>query len=61
MKTIAVTHLIVRRDGVLCTVCADVLPVHPGESGTPLGTFVYALEKLARDHPPTPHQKIGCP
>ena len=55
-KILAITHLIVRKDGVLCTVCADVLPVHPGD-GTPLGNFIYALEQLAKTHPTTPHEK----
>lgn len=58
-KIHATTHLIVRKDGVLCTECAAVLPVHPGESGTPLGTFLIALEMVARRHPAKPHEKEG--
>jgi hypothetical protein len=58
-KVHAVTHLIVRKDGVLCTSCATVLPIHPGESGTPLGTFLVALEMAARKHPAKPHAKEG--
>jgi hypothetical protein len=58
-KARATTHLIVRKDHVACLTCATVLPIHPGESGTPLGTFLVALEMALERHPATPHDKEG--
>lgn len=43
------SNLIVRKDHVLCTRCHRVIPVHPG-GGTPLRTFVMALENLDVQH-----------
>lgn len=48
------THLIVRRDGVLCTICYCLEPVHPGD-GTSMDTFLMGLEGTARRHPPEEH------
>lgn len=50
-------HLIVRRNGVLCTFCGEVEPVHPGESGTPLPSFLIGLEGVKRRHPPKWHPR----
>lgn len=46
---IITSHLIVREKGVLCTRCFITEPVHCGQ-GTPMGTFIIALEALAYRH-----------
>jgi hypothetical protein len=45
-------HLVVRKDGVLCTRCGTTDPVHPGD-GTPLPSFVLGLAGCAERHPPS--------
>jgi hypothetical protein len=43
------THLIVRKDGVLCTRCFVTEPVHCGD-GTPMDTLIMAFKNLAMRH-----------
>lgn len=43
------THLLVRKEGVLCTNCFVTEPVHCG-SGTPMDTMLIAFDMLARRH-----------
>lgn len=45
------SHLLVRKDDVICTRCLQVVPVSPGD-GTPLPSFVLGLLGLLRTHPP---------
>jgi uncharacterized protein YuzE len=47
-------HLLVRKDTVLCTVCHSIAPIHPGD-GTPLPTYLMALDAFLHDHPAKPH------
>lgn len=47
-------NLIVRRDGVICSICGDLVPVHPGD-GTPLPALLVALEDVRRRHPDRKH------
>jgi hypothetical protein len=51
------TNLIVRKDGVLCTVCGEIEPVHPGESGTPLASLLIGYKGVIRRHPPERHER----
>jgi hypothetical protein len=48
-------HLIARKDGVLCTVCATVVPVHPGD-GTPLPSLLLGYARVVQDHPAKKHE-----
>lgn len=43
------THLIVRKEGVLCTRCHVTEPVHQGD-GTPMDTLIMAFELMAKRH-----------
>ena len=43
------SHLIARKEDVLCTNCFKTEPVHCG-NGTPMGTLIMAYETLARRH-----------
>lgn len=52
------SHLIVRRDGVLCCHCYETEPVHVGESGTPMTTLIYAYATLAMRHKNCKHEKV---
>lgn len=47
--------LIVRKDHLFCTKCFAIEPVHPGD-GTPISTFLMALQDAARRHPDKPHE-----
>lgn len=51
-------HLIIRKDGVLCTVCGEVDPVHGGESGTPLPSMLAGYFGCMRRHPPEKHERV---
>jgi len=51
------THLIVRRDHILCTICKTAIPIHPGD-GTPLGSYLMALKGAILGHPVKEHT---CP
>lgn len=42
-------HIIVRKDDIMCTRCAEIEPVHPGH-GTPLPAFVMALAMAVQRH-----------
>ena len=42
-------HLIVRKDGFLCTRCFQTEPIHVGD-GTPMGTIIHAYEIMAKRH-----------
>lgn len=48
MKTEKV-HLIVRKEGILCTRCHQTEPIHQGD-GTPMETMIMAYELMARRH-----------
>lgn len=50
-------HLIARKDGVLCTICGELEPVHMGD-GTPLPSLLNGYEDCKRRHPAKPHQKL---
>lgn len=54
-ERVARTHLIVRKDGVLCCLCYCFEPVHPGH-GTPMDTLLIAFDGVARRHPPREHR-----
>lgn len=43
------SHILVRKDGVLCTRCYITEPVHAG-GGTPMSSYLIALEQLAARH-----------
>lgn len=45
------SHLVVRKNGVLCTRCGTIDPVHPG-NGTPLPSFLVGLHGYVTRHPP---------
>lgn len=49
-------HLLVRKDGVLCTVCGAVAPVHPG-NGTPLPSIIHGYQTVVRQHPAARHDR----
>lgn len=51
----ASSHIIIRRDHVLCTVCFDIEPIHCG-SGTPMDTLIYAYQIFAQRHPRQAHE-----
>ncbi len=53
-KQLPSPHLIARKDGVLCTVCATVVPVHPGD-GTPLPSLLLGYARVVADHPAEKH------
>lgn len=42
-------HIIVRKEHVICARCGKIEPVYPGD-GTPMPSFIAALEHLARRH-----------
>lgn len=46
---VSLSHLLVRRDGILCTRCATVEPVHPG-SGTPMVSLLDAYNVVWSRH-----------
>lgn len=48
------THLIVRKDGILCCVCCSLEPVHPGD-GTTMDTLLLAFDGVMRRHPAKEH------
>lgn len=48
------SHLLVRRDGVLCTVCGSTEPVHPG-NGNPMPAMLFAYAGVAKRHPRGKH------
>jgi hypothetical protein len=43
------SHLIVRKDHVLCTRCMTIEPVHPGD-GTPMSTMIEGYKLMAMRH-----------
>ena len=43
------SHLIVRKDHVLCTRCMKTEPVHAG-SGTPMETLIIGYKLVAQRH-----------
>ena len=47
-------HITIRKCDVLCTICGEIEPVNPGH-GTPMPTFIVALEGVLRRHPAKPH------
>ena len=47
-------NLLVRRDGLLCTVCGELEPIHPGD-GTPLPAMLHAFKSATRRHPQAKH------
>lgn len=47
-------NLLVRKNDVLCTVCGQVLPIHPGD-GTPLPALLNAYDTAKSQHPNKPH------
>lgn len=51
-------NLIARADGLLCTVCGEIEPIHVGESGTPLPTLMHAYGRAMDRHPTTPHDRL---
>lgn len=44
-----IDHLLVRRDHVLCTICAAIEPINVGD-GMPVPTFILALQRVGRIH-----------
>ena len=42
-------HIIVRKEHTLCARCGTLAPIHPGD-GTPMPSFITALELFARKH-----------
>lgn len=54
---ITASALLVRRDNIFCTRCFTIEPIHPGESGVPINTYLVALELAAERHPDSPHKK----
>ena len=48
-RTLKMTHLIVRRDSVLCTNCFQTEPVTCGD-GTPMDTLIIAYQLMAKRH-----------
>lgn len=50
-------NLIAKANGVLCTICGILEPVHVGESGTPLPSLLVGYEAVARRHPNAAHAK----
>lgn len=57
-KIAVYAHLIARKDGVLCTVCGELEPVHGGESGTPLPSLLAGYFGSMRRHPPEKHERV---
>lgn len=55
-RSVGGAHLVVRKDGVLCTVCFEIEPVHPGESGTPLPSLLVGYDGVMKRHPPSKHE-----
>lgn len=52
------THLIVRKEHILCTKCYETEPVHCGD-GTPMDTLILAYELMAKRHQTcTPADKL---
>jgi len=51
-------HLIARRDGLLCTICGQLDPIHMGASGVPLPSLLIAYKAALRRHPGSPHEKV---
>lgn len=47
--------LIVRHEHLFCTLCYCVEPINPGVSGTPINTYILALQMAAARHPNKPH------
>lgn len=45
----AMEAMIVRKDHLVCTKCATIEPLHPGD-GTPAPTFVWAIILAAQRH-----------
>lgn len=48
-------HLIARTDGVLCTVCGEIEPIHPGKSGTPIPSLLHGYRNAVSRHPEAKH------
>lgn len=51
-------HLVARHDGLLCTICGQLDPIHVGASGTPLPSLMIAYKAAIRRHPGHPHKKV---
>jgi len=56
----SLSPLIVRKDHVACTVCGCIEPIHPGD-GTPIDTFILALEIAKMRHPAFSHPNPYAP
>lgn len=52
----AASHLLVRSDGVLCTVCGILEPVHAGDA-TPMPALIEGFMNVLRRHPATKHPR----
>lgn len=48
------SHLLARKDGVLCAVCLEIEPVYCGD-GTPVSSLVEGYRVVARRHPRNKH------
>lgn len=57
LATKSSSHLLVRKDHVACTICGEIVPVHPGD-GTPMTSFLLGLARVLGMHPSRKHERV---
>jgi len=50
------SHLLVRKEHILCTWCFGIEPVHPG-SGVPMNALLLGYAAVFERHQPKPHPR----
>jgi len=58
LLTVDSVHLLIRKDGVLCTKCGTLEPVHAGH-GTVMVALLHGYAGVLKRHPPESHEREG--